>query len=36
MTLYILFEQIQNGTLTLDEKLTVSAKAWKKVGLNVS
>ena len=32
MTLYILFEQIQNGTLTLDEKLTVSAKAWKKGG----
>ena len=32
MTLYILFEQIQNGTLTLDEKLTVSEKAWKKGG----
>ena len=32
MTLYILFEEIQNGSLSLDTKLNVSKKAWKKGG----
>ncbi|MDC3024071.1 D-alanyl-D-alanine carboxypeptidase [Alphaproteobacteria bacterium] len=32
MTLYILFEEIQNGTLALNTKLSVSKKAWKKGG----
>ena len=32
MTLYILFEEIQNGTLSLETKLDVSKKAWKKGG----
>jgi len=32
MTLYILFEEIQNGTLSLDSKLVVSEKAWRKGG----
>ena len=30
MTLYILFEEIQNGALSLDTNLNVSKKAWKK------
>ena len=32
MTLYILFEEIQNGTMSLDTKLIVSKKAWRKGG----
>ena len=32
MTLYILFEEIQNGALSLDTNLNVSKKAWKKGG----
>ena len=32
MTLYILFEEIQNGSLSLDTKLNVSEKAWRKGG----
>mgnify|MGYP001206878706 FL=1 len=32
MTLYILFEEIQNGSLSLDTNLNVSKKAWKKGG----
>ncbi len=32
MTLYILFDEIQNGTFSLDTKLTVSEKAWRKGG----
>ncbi len=32
MTLYILFEEIQNGTLSLESKLNVSEKAWRKGG----
>ena len=32
MTLYILFEEIQNGTLSLESKLNVSKKAWRKGG----
>ena len=31
MTLYILFEEIQNGSLSLNE-LNVSKKAWRKGG----
>ena len=29
MTLYILFEEIENGNYTLDTKLEVSEKAWR-------
>ena len=32
MTLYILFEEIENGNYTLDTKLEVSEKAWRKGG----
>tara|TARA_B100001989_G_scaffold80128_1_gene55387 strand:+ start:78 stop:1217 length:1140 start_codon:yes stop_codon:yes gene_type:complete len=32
MTLYILFEEIQNGSLSLESKLYVSEKAWRKGG----
>ena len=32
MTLYILFEEIQNGSFSLDSKLDVSEKAWRKGG----
>ena len=32
MTLYILFEEIQNGAYTLDTELDVSEKAWRKGG----
>ena len=33
MTLYILFEEIQNGALSLDTNLDVSKKAWKRAAL---
>lgn len=32
MTLYILFEEIEKGTFSLDTKLNVSKKAWRKGG----
>ncbi len=32
MTLYILFEEIQNGTISLDTKFEISKKAWRKGG----
>ena len=32
MTLYILFESISNGTVSLDDEFLVSKKAWKKGG----
>ena len=32
MTLYILFEEIQNGTYTLETEVEVSKKAWRKGG----
>ena len=32
MTLYILFEEISNGGITLDSEFLVSEKAWKKGG----
>ena len=32
MTLYILFEEIENGSLTLETELNVSEKAWRKGG----
>lgn len=32
MTAYMVFEQLKNGTLSLDDTLPVSKKAWKKGG----
>lgn len=32
MTLYIIFDKLQNGTLSLDDKFTVSENAWRKGG----
>jgi D-alanyl-D-alanine carboxypeptidase (penicillin-binding protein 5/6) len=32
MTLYIIFEKLQDGTLSLDDKFTVSENAWRKGG----
>lgn len=32
MTIYIVFELIKNGSLSLDDKFPVSVKAWKKGG----
>lgn len=32
MTLYIIFEKLQNGSLSLDDKFTVSENAWRKGG----
>lgn len=32
MTAYILFERLQNGTLSLDDTFSVSEKAWRKGG----
>jgi len=32
MTVYILFEQLRDGNLTLDDTFSVSEKAWKKGG----
>ncbi|MCH7544308.1 MAG: D-alanyl-D-alanine carboxypeptidase [Proteobacteria bacterium] len=32
MTVYMVFERLKNGSLTLDDKLPVSKKAWRKGG----
>ncbi|MEQ8604077.1 MAG: D-alanyl-D-alanine carboxypeptidase family protein [Marivibrio sp.] len=32
MTAYLVFERLQNGTLSLDDAFTVSEKAWRKGG----
>ncbi|MDV7338586.1 D-alanyl-D-alanine carboxypeptidase family protein [Terasakiella sp. A23] len=32
MTLYLVFERLKDGRLTLDDKFTVSEKAWRKGG----
>lgn len=32
MTLYIIFDKLQNGTLSLDDKFSVSENAWRKGG----
>ncbi len=32
MTVYVIFNELKNGHLTLDEKVTVSKKAWKTPG----
>lgn len=32
MTLYVIFDKLRNGTLSLDDKFTVSENAWRKGG----
>ncbi|MCH8092080.1 MAG: D-alanyl-D-alanine carboxypeptidase, partial [Proteobacteria bacterium] len=32
MTVYMVFERLKSGSLTLDDKLPVSKKAWRKGG----
>lgn len=32
MTLYVIFDKLHNGTLSLDDKFTVSENAWRKGG----
>lgn len=32
MTVYMIFEQLKKGTLSMDDKFTVSQKAWRKQG----